>query len=78
MGEDTKVAPLTEREAHFLVLLMPLVLVCDLAAFALCFWWYNLGLPLSIGVASLTPIALLVGIVILVRLWPTSGKTTEQ
>ncbi len=44
---DKGVEPLSEREAHFLVLLMPLVLVGDIAAFALCFWWYDLGLPLS-------------------------------
>jgi hypothetical protein len=75
---DKGVEPLSEREAHFLVLLMPLVLVGDIAAFALCFWWYDLGLPLSIVVAILTPIVLLLGIVLLVRFWPTGSKATGE
>ncbi len=68
--------PLTEREAHLLVVLMPLVLLGDIAAFALCFWWYDFGLPLSIVVSILTPIVLLLGILMLVRFWPTGSKTT--
>jgi hypothetical protein len=45
MSEDkvrkVAVEPLMEKEAHLLVVLMPLVLVCDIAAFTLCFWWYD-------------------------------------
>jgi hypothetical protein len=55
MSEDkvrkVAVEPLMEKEAHLLVVLMPLVLVCDIAAFTLCFWWYDLSLPLSIAAA---------------------------
>jgi AbiV family abortive infection protein len=72
---SASVAPLGEREAHLLALLMPLILVCDIAAFTLCFWWYDLGLPLSIVAAIVTPIVLLLVIVTLVRFWPTGSKT---
>ena len=85
MAEDEnklpKIAgPLTEREAHLLVVLMPLVLVGDIAAFALCFWWYDFGLPLSIFVSVLTPIVLLFGIVMLIRLKRAASvyRTVEQ
>jgi hypothetical protein len=70
--------PLSEREAHLLVLLMPLVLVGDTVAFALCFWWYDLGLLASVVVAILTPILLLLGIVMCVRFWPSGKKTAER
>jgi hypothetical protein len=79
MSEDkvrkVAVEPLMEKEAHLLVVLMPLVLVCDIAAFTLCFWWYDLGLPLSIVAAIVTPIVLLLVIVMFVRFWPTGSKT---
>ena len=82
MSEDklrnVAAGPLTEREAHLLVVLMPLVLVGDIAAFALCFWWYDLGLLLSVVAAILTPVVLLLGIVMLVRFWPTGSKTTGE
>jgi hypothetical protein len=83
MSEDklrkVAVGPLTEKEARLLAVLMPLILlVADIAAFALCFWWYHLGLLLSIVVAMLTPIVLLLGIVMLVRFWPTGSKTTGE
>lgn len=79
MSEDkvckVAVEPLMKKEAHLLVVLIPLVLVCDIAAFTLCFWWYDLGLPLSIAAAIVTPIVLLLVIVMLVRFWPTGTKT---
>jgi uncharacterized membrane protein len=82
MSEDklrnVAVGPLTEREAHLLVVLMPLVLVGDIAALALCFWWHDFGLLLSIVVAILTPIVLVLGIAMLVRFWPTGSKPTGE
>jgi hypothetical protein len=86
MSEDdhsnVAAGPLTEREAHLLVLLMPLILVGDTVAFALCFWWYDIGLLVSVVVAILTPIVLLLGIVVLVRFWlnfePTSNPTQAK
>jgi hypothetical protein len=79
MSEDkflkVAVGTLMEKEAHLLVVRMPLVLVCDIAAFTLYFWWYDLGLPLSIVAAIVTPIVLLLVIVMLVRFWPTGTKT---
>jgi hypothetical protein len=62
------------RWTHFLVILMPLVLVCDIAAFVLCFWWYHLDQALSTAVALFTPVILLVGIVMLVRLCQRLAK----
>jgi hypothetical protein len=47
-----------------LAILIPLVLLCDIATFALCFWWYDLGLRLSGAVALVAPIALMLGIII--------------
>jgi len=67
-----------EKEARLLVFLLPLVLVADVAAFALCFGWYRLGLALSTTVAIFTPVVLLSGIVMLVRFWPTGSKTSEN
>ena len=82
MSEDkfrsVAAAPLTGREAHLLVLLMPLMLVGDIAAFALCFWWYDLGLLLSVVVAILTPIVLLFVIVMCVRFWPADPNRGKR
>jgi hypothetical protein len=82
MSEDklrkVAVGPLTEKEARLLVVLIPLILVGDIAPFALCFWWYNPGLLLSIVVAILTPIVFLLVIVMLVRFWPTGSKTRPE
>jgi hypothetical protein len=59
------------------VLLIPLVLICDVATFALCFWWYDLGLGLSSFMATLAPILLLLAILILMRV-RSSGTGTKE
>jgi hypothetical protein len=58
-------------------LLIPLVLICDVATFALCFWWYDLGLGLSSFMATLAPILLLLAILILMRV-RSSGTGTKE
>ena len=82
MSEDkvrkVAVEPLMEKEAHLLVVLIPLVLVCDIATFTLCFWWYDLGLRLSSVVATLAPIVFLLGILMSMRFWPTGSKTIGE
>src|SRR5947207_2037496 len=55
MGEGKSKAAV-EPLVGALAILIPLVLLCDTAAFALCFWWYDLGLPVSGAVAMSAPI----------------------
>ena len=61
-----------------MAVLIPLVLVCDIAAFALSFWWYDLGLRLSSVVATLAPIVLLLIILVSIRFWPAASKTIGE
>jgi hypothetical protein len=58
-------------------LLIPLVLICDVATFGLCFWWYDLGLGLSSFMATLAPMLLLLAILILMRV-RSSGTGTKE
>jgi hypothetical protein len=54
-----------EREAQLeaaKVVLRPLLVVVAIIVFALCFWGYEIGLPLSIGVAILTMPAMGLGV----------------
>jgi hypothetical protein len=57
------------------VLLIPVILLCDIVAFALCFWWFDLGLRISSIVATLAPIVLLIGILIAIRFSTDYPKT---
>jgi len=74
---EVTVGPLIGKKAHLLAALISLILVCDIATFALCFWWYGLGLRLSGLLATLAPIGFLFGILIVIRFWPIGGKSIE-
>lgn len=68
MGQSKSPKAAVEPLLGTLAILIPLILVCDIAAFALCFWWYDLGLRLSGAVAMVAPIGLLLGIVLWIQL----------
>jgi membrane protein YdbS with pleckstrin-like domain len=68
MGQSKSLKAAVERLVGTLAILIPLVLICDIAAFALCFWWYDLGLRLSGAVAMVAPVALVLGIVVWIQL----------
>src|SRR5438552_2707210 len=63
---EVTVGPLIGKKAHLLAALISLILVCDIATFALCFWWYGLGLRLSGLLATLAPIGFSLGILIVI------------
>jgi uncharacterized membrane protein YbhN (UPF0104 family) len=46
------------------IMLIPLVLVCDVVVFAMCFWVLDVGLVTSSLAATLAPIVLLLGILL--------------
>jgi hypothetical protein len=77
MGQGKSLKAAVEPLVGTLAVLIPLVLLCDIAAFALCFWWYDLGLRVSGAVAMVAPIALVLGIVIWIRFRASSETTGE-
>jgi hypothetical protein len=46
------------------IMLIPLVLVCDIVVFAMCLWVLDVGLGTSSLAAMLAPIVLLLGILL--------------
>jgi membrane protein YdbS with pleckstrin-like domain len=77
MGQGKSPKRAAEPLVGTLAILIPLVLLCDIAAFALCFWWYDLSLRVSGAVAMVAPIALVLGIVTWMRFRASSETSGE-